>query len=409
MKKTIENTGEKNERKIGEFFVTFRNTLFLTSSKIVIAVLIAVLTFLSATQFLDVLCLYTEEKSYVVNSFTQGLRFDCRESEPFKDEVNNALTHILDYSLRYQDPDGFNNPDSIRFYIEEETANCEKQIQTVLEILDYETKHNEVEDEYLKNGFVSKESDGSYSINQDKVRSHYDKQYSELIESFKRNDEGYNEAVSYIEKLTGVYYAVFDDEKGRLISNAPVSTKDQAQKYFSSLENSLMVFDSKNPYYVSGPLKNLFPVVHDLCGNYNQSFNIFISFPDDLVFNDECRNIESKYNSVFGVVMRHMTCGAIFAAIGLVLIFLLLRISGRREYNGAPKYALSDKLPNILHVSLHLLIAVSMFILVENSIYLILNPHLNTSWLTIEPGYLKLRAENAVQYIVCSRSQQSAA
>ena len=88
-----------------------------------------------------------------------------------------------------------------------------------------------------------------------------------------------------------------------------------------------------------------------------------------------------------------MTLGAAFAAIGLVLVFLLLHLSGRREYKGAPKYALADKLPNILHVSVHLLIAASMFYLVEDSVFLILNPHLNTSWLTIDPEYFKLRAE----------------
>lgn len=393
MKANNNKAGEKGERKVRELLITIRNTLYLTSSKAVIAFIIAVLTIFSASQFLDVLCLYTEEKPYVVNAFTQGPRFNYRESEPFREEVKNALTHILDYALRYQEPDGFKSPDSIRFHIEEETANCEKQIKTVLAILDYETKHNEVKDEYLENGFVTKKDDGSYSIEEDKITAYYKKQYDDLIESYKCIDEGYGEAVNYIKNLDGVVYAVFDSEKNRLISNAPVSTKEQAQKYFSSLENCLMVFDSKNPYYVPGPLQDLFTVVQELGSNYEQSFDIFVSFSGGLVFNDACRGIESKYESVFSLVARHMAFGVAIAAIGLVLVFLLLRLSGRREYKGAPKYALADKLPNILHVSVHLLIAASMFYLVEDSVYLILNPHLNTSWLTIEPEYLKLRAE----------------
>ena len=386
-------TGEKSERKSRELFITVRNALYLTSSKAFIAFMIAVLTLFSASQFLDVLCLYTEEKPYVVNAFVQGPRFNYRESEPFKEEVRNALTHILDYALRYQDPDGFESPDSIRFHIEEETGNCEKQIRTVLDILDYETKHNEVKDEYFKNGFVTKKDDGSYSIHEDKITAYYKKQYDNLIESYKRIDEGYNEAVTYIENLDGVVYAVFDAGKDCLVSNAPVSTKEQAQKYFSSLENCLMVFDSKNPYYVPGPLRNLFTVVEELGDNYTQSFDIYISFQGGLVFNDACRGIESKYESVFSLVARHMALGVTLAAIGLILVFLLLHLSGRREYKGAPKYALSDKLPNILHVSVHLLIAGSMFYLIEDSVYLILNPHLNTTWLTIQPDYFKLRAE----------------
>ena len=386
-------TGEKGERKSRELFITIRNALYLTSSKAFIAFMIAVLTLFSASQFLDVLCLYTEEKPYVINSFTQGPRFNYRESEPFKEEVRNALTHILDYALRYQDPSGFESPYTISLHIEEETGNCEKQINTTLDILDYEISHNEVKDEYIQNGFVLKNDNGSYSIDKEKITAHYKKQYNDLIESYKRIDKGYNEAVTYIENLDGVVYAVFDAEKERLVSNAPVSTKEQAQKYFSSLENCLMVFDSKNPYYVPGPLKDLFSIVQELGSNYNQSFDICISFSGGLVFNDACRGIESKYESVFSLVARHMTLGAALAAIGLVLVFLLLHLSGRREYKGAPKYALADKLPNILHVSVHLLIAASMFYLVEDSVFLILNPHLNTSWLTIDPEYFKLRAE----------------
>lgn len=392
--KTGETANDEGTKKRGhESFVAIRNTLYLTSSKAFIAFIIAVLTFFSASQFLDVICLYTEEKPYVVNSFLQGPRFNYQESEPFKDEVKTALTHILDYTLKYQDPDGFKSPDTIRYYVEDSTKNCEKQIKTVLEILAYETENNSVEEKYFENGFASKNPDGTFTINNDKITSYYKKQYDELIESYKRIDEGYSEAASYIEKLNKVYYAVFDAEKERLVSNAPVSTREQAQKYFSSLENCLMVFDSKSPYYVPGPLQDLFPIVQELGGEYEQSFDIYISFSGGLVFNDKCKSIESKYESVFATVAKHSILGAVFAAVGLVLVILLLFLSGRREYRGAPKYALSDKLPNILHVSVHLLIAGSMFYLVEDSIYIILNPHLNTSWLTIEPDYFRLRAE----------------
>lgn len=381
----------KEKRK--ENMIAFKNTLYLTPSKAATAFVIAVLTFFAAAQFLDVLCLYTEEKPYVVNAFLQGPRFNYEESKPFKEETKNALTHILDYSLKYQDPDGFKSPDTIKFYIEKETANCNKQIQTVLEILAYESEHDSVEEEYFKSGFISKNADGSYSINKSEIEKHYKKQYDDLIESYKRLDEDYNENVTYIEKLNEVYYAVFDSEKNRLVSNAPVSTKEQAEKYFSSLENCLMVFDSKNPYYVPGSLQELFPIVQELASEYEQRFDIYIAFSGGLVFNDECKGIESKYDSIFSLVAKHMILGITLSILGLCAVIMLLCLSGRREYKGAPKYALSDRLPNILHISVHLLIAGSMFYLIEDSVYLILNPHLNTSWLTIDPGYLRLRAE----------------
>lgn len=384
---------EKNQKRGKDFFSAFRNTLYLTSSKAFIAVLIAVLTFLCAAQVLDVVVLYTEKEPYVVNVFTQGTRFDYEESEPFETEVKRAFENILTYSLKYQDPEGFSNPDLVRYIVNEETQNCRKQIENVLEILNYQTEHESVENEYIQSGFVSVNPDGSYTIDEAAVEKYYKKKYDDLIESRKRVDEDYNSVVTYLDGLNSVYFAVFDREKNRLVSNADVSTSDEAQKYFSSLENCLMVFNSKSPYYVPGTLQDLFPIVQEISENYGENFDLFVSFSGGIVFNDECKNIENEYREVFSVVSKHLIVTAILGAVGIFLSCVLFCLSGRREYKGGTKYALADRLPNDLHILVHLLIAVSMLILTENSVYLILNPHLNTTWLTLSAGYLKLRAE----------------
>lgn len=386
-----EKRNAKDKRK--DNFFAFRNSVYLTSSKAIITILIAALTFFCASQVLAVIVLYTKEEPYVVNAFTQGPRFNYEKSEPFKEEVKCAFENILTYSLRYQDPDGFSNPDMIRFIVEEENENCQKQIKTVTEILRYQIEHNKVEEEYIKDGFVSLGSGGAYTIEEAAIEKYYEEKYGELIESRKRVDEDYNAVVSYIEKLNSVYYAVFDRENNRLVSNAPVSTNEEAQNYFSSLENCLMVFNSKSPYYVPGSLQNLFPVVQELSSEFSENFDLFVSFSGGLVFNDNCKGIESKYHEVYSVVAKRLILTAVFALFGIGLAVLLLRISGHREHKGAIKYALSDRLPNDLHILVHALIAASMLILTENSVYLILNPHLNTTWLTLSPEYFVIRAE----------------
>lgn len=388
-----ENGKELSKNKRKDFFSAVRNSLYLTSSKAFIVAVIAVLTFFCASQFLNVILLYTKEEAYVINAFTQGPRFDYRESEPFKKEVQHAFENILEYSLRYQDPEGFSNPDLVRFMIQDENENCEKQIKTVLEILGYQTEHNAVSEEYIQNGFVTENASKTYTINESAVREYYRKQYDDFIESRKRVDEDYNTVATYLDSLNSVQFAVFDHSKNRLVSNADVQTVDEAQKHFSSLENCLMVFDSKNPYYIPGSLQDLFPLVQEIAENYEQDFDIFVSFSGGIVFNEECKNIESEYNEIYALVAKHIAAAVILGAVGLFLSVILLRVSGRREFNGGTKYALSDKLPNELHILVHVLIAASMLILTENSVYLILNPHLNTTWLTIDSNYLMLRAE----------------
>lgn len=368
------------------------NALYLTSSKAIIVFLIAVATFVASSQILDVVLLYTENQTYVVNAFKQGPRFNYRKSEPLKLEVKNTLSAILDYSLKYSSPEGFESPDMIRFATEDAEKNCQKQIETTLQILDYETKNGSVKEEYFQNGFVTKNPNGC-TVNKAAVEEHYRKQYDELLESQKRLDEGYRSVTDALNALRSVSYAVFDRTEKRLSTDEKVSSLEEAQKLFSSKENCLMVFDSKNPYYVHGSLDDMSALIEELSESYEHDFDIFVSFPADMVFSPACEKIESTYREIYRSVTLHLSISAAVSAIGLALTVLLLCLSGRRERGGAPKYALSDKLPNILHIALHLSVSVSAALLVKDSLYLILNPHLGTEWLTVSPDYFILRAE----------------
>lgn len=387
-----EKTNNTEEKRSANFFNLFVNALYLTTSKAVIAFLIALTTFVATSQLLDVILLYTENEAYVVNFFKQGPNFDYRESEPLRLEVEETLSAILDYSLRYSSPDGFESPDTIRLTIQDAEETCRKQIESVNEILDYEILTGSVDGEYIANGFVSKSADG-YIINKAAIESYYQKQRDELIESHKRIDDGYRAATDTINSLRSVSYAVFDRTGDRIITSENVSDIEQAQKLFSSKENTLMVFDSRNPYFVHGSLDDMSGIVEEIEKNYPQDFDIFVSFPEDMIFNSDCEKIESKYNGIYHAVSGHLTVAVIVAAAGLALTVLLLCLSGRRERAGAPKYALTDRLPNVLHIFMHLTIAVSTTLLVKDSVYLILNPHLNTEWLTIRPDFFVLRAE----------------
>lgn len=384
---------EKKEKRNNNISA-FKNTLYLTSSKAVLVVFIALLTFLGSMQLLEIVELYTQEKSNVINVFKQGRFFDYENSEPFKQEARRTFAFVLDYALQYQDTEGFLNPDYIKIIIDSETENCQKQIKTVLEILEYETEHDCVSDEYIQNGFVSVDSSGGATINKTAVEEHYEKQYADLIESQKRTDDGYRETTDHLNDCRGLEFAVFDRENNRVVSNVPsITTSSLAEEYFSSSENSILLFNSKNPYYIHSTLGQLLPMIQELCDEYEQNFDFFVAFNDGLVYNSSCEKIESEYNEVLRVVARRLAVFLFSCLLGGFLIVVLLRVSGRREHHGAPKYALTDRLPNELHLFVHVVIILSMLFLNQSSLYLIMNPHLDTTWLTVIPDFFVIRAE----------------
>lgn len=388
-----EGAAKPEKRRGGNFYNSFVNTLYLTSSKAVIAFLIALTTFIASSRVLDILLLYTENETYVVNAFKQGPRFNYRKSEPLKLEVKNTLEAILDYSLKYSSPEGFSSPDTIRLEIEDAENSRKEQTKTVLEILRYEIAQGNVEEQYIKDGFLSKTS-GSYEINEKAVENFYQKKYDDLLESQKRLDDGYRAVTDTLAALHSVSYAVFDRIQGKLTTSEDnIETFEEAQKQFSGRENCMMVFDSDNPYYVHGSLDDMSAMIEDISKNYENEFDIFVSFPSNMIFSPNCEKIESTYKEIYHSVALHLSAAGIASAIGLALVILLLCLSGHRERNGAVKYALSDKLPNILHIALHLSISVSTALLVKDSVYLVLNPHLNTEWLTVNPSFFVLRAE----------------
>ena len=386
--KTAERAGEKPVR-----FLPFRNSLYLTSSKAFITFLVALMTFFASSRVIDVILEYTKEPSYVINSFTQNVRFDYRESEPFRLEVKKALESVLDYSLKYQTPEGFSSPDLIRFSTERENENCQKQVKNVLEILNYEIGQGKIEEQYIENGFVLETSSGVFEPNEAVIGEYYQKRYDSIIEDTKRLDEDYRKTAEYLESMRGVKFAVYDRSTQSLVSNTAVTTREDAQKLFSTLENTLMVFNSKSPYFVPGSLRDFVEIVQELSENYDSNFDIFVSFSEGFVFNDDCEKIEGKYEEVFSFVAKHLAAAAVFSLFGLALTILLLKLSGHREHDGAVKYALADRLPNELHIFLHLAIILSMAWLIEDSVYIILNPHLGTGWLTVSPDYFVIRAE----------------
>ena len=72
-------------------------------------------------------------------------------------------------------------------------------------------------------------------------------------------------------------------------------------------------------------------------------------------------------------------------------IFLLL-LAGKRESGGKIKYAVTDRLPNELHLLFHLVLLLSLLSLVGNSVYTVLHPHVDFG-LTAATDYYVLRAE----------------
>jgi len=83
----------------------------------------------------------------------------------------------------------------------------------------------------------------------------------------------------------------------------------------------------------------------------------------------------------------------LFCLIGLALLTVaLLLLAGKRESGGKTKFAVTDRLPNELHLLFHLVLLLSMLSLISNSIYIVLHPQLGIPGLTALPDFYVLRA-----------------
>lgn len=386
-----------NREIIQNSFLVCKNILYLTTSKIIIMCIIGVMTFFGASQLFNVLKYYTEDRSSVINAFTQGSDFNYQKSIPFKAELKTAVGNIIKYALVYQDVENFSASDSLQYHITDETMRANEQKKILINLAEYQVESGEYENDFIENGYIKFQTDSKGNklaiVDREEIERRCDQGRDELIEGFKKaSDSNYRDIKNYLDSLQGVYYAI-DDHSSAIITNTGKTTSAQLQTFFSKTKDNLVIFNSRSPYYTTTTMLDYVDLVVGLLEDYEQNFDIYISFGEGLMFNEACKGIEQRCADMYDKVSACLVKAVIFTVIMVFLSVVLLLIAGKHEYKGATKYSITDKLPNDIHLLFHAITEISMVMLINNSIYIILNPHLGTTWLTVNPDYFIFRAE----------------
>lgn len=378
--------------------IILKNLIYLSSTKVAILALISIMAFITSSDCLKILTLYTEKPATVANAYSQGSDFDYETSEPFKAEIKMCIENLLLYSLKYNDIENYKFSDSIQIHIDDEMKRAEEQIEIQKYLAQIQIEKNDFDEEYIKKGFIKFKNQNNGEkvafIDDSAIIRYNNKLRDNLIEGYKKSSDSDYRAVSdYIDSLDGVNYAIIDNTNKKIFTNLDSTEKKDLKKIFSKKENSLLVFNSKNPYYAATSLKNFSTVVESLATEFDQNFDFYISFDNGLYFNERCAEFETEcikmYKTIFDLSFRAASwCLATF----LLSAFMVI-ISGRREYKGAIKYGVTDHLPNDIHLCFHIIIAISMIMVIDNSVWVIKNPSYISSWFSSSPGYYIFRAQ----------------
>ena len=368
-----------------------RNVIYLLPFKTLLLVLIGVLVFTISALVMRMLVLSTQEGAAVRNALRQHGDFDYRTSETFLDETQRMLDDILDYALVYQDIENFASPDLLQTRIDQETERMETQIAVATDLANLQVESGEFQQEFLDNGFFKTEN-GRRVVDAAAIRAHYEAEYAALFESYKVvTDERYQQLKTRLDALRNVQFAVVLHDTDAVITNMGKISARAAQKQISAQDMHLVLFNSREPYYTNTSMKDIAELAQPVVEARNASFDLFVSFPADLHFNEACDHMEETCAVVFGQVAA-TTRHELFCLIALVLLtVILLLLAGKRESGGKIKFAVTDRLPNELHLLFHLVLLLSMASLIGNSIYIVLHPQLGIPGLTALPDFYVLR------------------
>lgn len=384
--------GQKPAQTLREKLRVMRNVVYLLPFKSLLLTLAGLLVFLISVQSMQLLLDYTKDDASVRNAFTQRGDFDYRTSEPFLALTQQMIEDILDDALVYQDLENFASPDLLQNCIRQERARMEKKIVTATDLAVLQEKSGEYQQAFVDNGFF-KSVNGRLVADKAAIRAYYEAELASLIESYKvATDDDYHRIKESLDALRGVQFAVVMHDTDALVTNTGLSSAEEIQKQIEVQPMHLLLFNSREPYYTNTSMKDIAELAQPLVKARDASFDLLISFPADLHFNDACDRIEETSLAMFETVAGR-TRFILFCLIGLFLLTVaLLLLAGKRESGGKIKYAVTDRLPNELHLLFHLVLLLSLLSLVGNSVYTVLHPHVDFG-LTAATDYYVLRAE----------------
>jgi len=383
-----QNAAKQPDSRLG----VLRNMIYLLPFKALLLVLIGTLVFTISSMVMRLLVLSTEDEAAVRNALIQRGDFDYRTSETFRTETQQLLENILDYALIYQDIENFASPDLLQNRINQEKKRTQTRLKMALDLASLQARSGEYQQDFVDNGFFKTEN-GRLVADAAAIRAYYEAEYDALVEGYKvATDERYHQLKTDLDALRDVQFAVVLHETDAVVSNTGHTSAKELQRQIAAQPMHLLLFNSREPYYTNTSMKDIAELAQPVVEARNASFDLLISFPEDLHYNEVCDRMEETCSVVFQKVAA-TTRYVLFCLIGLALLTVaLLLLAGKRESGGKTKFAVTDRLPNELHLLFHLVLLLSMLSLISNSIYIVLHPQLGIPGLTALPDFYVLRA-----------------
>lgn len=373
----------------------FVNIFYTMQGKTIVTILILVCAWLMNSGLTNIFSLYDEDRTAVKNVLMQADDFDYQSSYFLQDEIEKAITDVLEYSLSYHRNGDIHesatiSDDAIMYlaegFVKNKTVNRIFISESFILLTECEEDLSEVE------------IDGKFYTQ----RVNYDKIYSsdasvDFGEIYKRaTDDDYDKIVSHLNALNSFSFAVVNHKNHVIISNIP-SLNGQAPgvsvRSFFPEGNLLIVRDAKTPYSESGTMVEYVSFVGEQAKNYTDNFDLYISFGDNMEFAGDSEKFSQRHEAVHNEIKDNLFGIVIFLFVIIILFAILLTVAGRREKGGKVYPSLTDNLPNDINLLFCLVVIISMVALYENSINMFLRASdLEDYWFNLSPKYYLLRS-----------------
>lgn len=373
----------------------FVNIFYTMQGKTIVTILILVCAWLMNSGLTNIFSLYDEDRTAFKNVLIQADDFDYQSSYFLQDEIEKAITDVLEYSLSYHRNGDIHesatiSDDAIMYlaegFVKNKTVNRIFISESFILLTECEEDLSEVE---IDGKFYTQR------VNYDKI--HSSDTSVDFGEIYKRaTDEDYDKIVSHLNALNNFSFAVVNHKTHVIISNIP-SLNGQAPgvsvRSFFPEGNLLIVRDAKTPYSESGTMVEYVSFVGEQAKNYTDNFDLYISFGDNMEFAGDSEKFSHRHEATLNEIKDNLFSIVIFLCIIIVLFALLLTVAGRREKGGRVYPSLTDKLPNDINLLFCLVVIISMVALYENSINMFLRASdLEDYWFNLSPKYYLLRS-----------------
>lgn len=386
----------------------FLNLFYTDSFKALLLLIMLLSSFLTSSCIFEIAELYKEDSAAVANVVVQRKNFDFETSEILENDIQTAIENVVSYALDYHRNDA---------YTQNKTPyDFSYGIDMVVYLAENLVKDNVVYQEFINLGFIEltpsrTESgsviiDGKYyrqKVNEDRIRT-FAKEQKDIIGEYARRsiDSEYRSLAEKIDSYKDFNFAVVNYSTGLVVSNIKEIDSAKAsldiRSYFGNDNASLLiVHDAKNPYYEKGTMTGYVSFVQDLAGSQSDNFDLYISFPNDFEFTSTAAEGVVRHREMERRMYGSLNKAVAYFAISLMFFAALVAVAGKREYGGKVYLSVFDRIPNDILIFLYIIVLISLFVLLENSAYMIIKTtDYENYWFNRTPGFYIFRAKATI-------------